>query len=187
MSDPTPVEDARAAPLDVPPDAAPALSDEDRQQVRATERARYQAQIEAIRNEARLEMQREIARYQRENTLTAWAQDATSPRLDRPKALPVEPQLLTSFVLAVDAFSTNLSAQFQTIIGRILTNDLIDFSERGSQGGADEPDHLVIERYNAAVAAKVASGLKKSDAIAAVQVEQPALQTAYAAAKQGGR
>lgn len=183
-----PIEETRADPLEAAPDdMALTLSEEERQHVKATERARYQAQIEAIRAEARLEMQREIARYQRENTLTAYAQDATSPRLDRPKALPIEPQLLTSVLLAVDAYSTDLTTQLQTIFNRILTNDLIDFSEHGSQGGGEEPDHLVIERYNQAVNDKVKAGLKKSDAIAAVQVEQPALQTAYNAARQGGR
>jgi ClpP class serine protease len=183
-------EETRAAPaIDAPDDMPLSLSEEDRQQVRATERARYQAQIEAIRAEARLEMQREIARFQRENTLTAWAQDATSPRLDRPKALPIEPQLLTSFVLALDGLSTDLSAQFQTIIGRILTNDLIDFSEHGSQGGADERD--ASELWNAALAAKKASGMTASAAIDALRKEQPDLYRAYnesgATRQKGGR
>jgi len=134
-------------------------------------------EIEAIRTEARLEMQREVARYQREQKLTAWAQDATSPRMDRPKALPVEPQTLTSFVLALDALSTDLTAQFQGIIGRILTNDLIDFSEAGSEGGAETQD--VAAQWQAAIAAKRASGLNASAAIDAVRREQPDLYRAY--------
>jgi hypothetical protein len=174
------IEETRADPIDLPDGPAPdlALSEEERQHVRATERARMKAEIDAIRTEARLEMQREIARYQRENKLTAWAQDATSPRLDRPKALPIEPQLLTSFVLALDGFSTDLSGQFQTIINRILTNDLIDFSEHGSAAGAgDEP--TAKEAFDAAVAAKMGTGLTKLQAMQAVQREQPDIYEAY--------
>lgn len=172
MSD---VIDQRAhVPADPP---APVFGAEERAALMAEERKRMQAEIEQIRLEARLEVQREHARLQRQQKLEAFAQHVTSPTFDRRKALPLEASALGTFLVALDAASPELCTQAQTFLTRILTADLIDFAEHGSQG--DEGERDVKAEWDAAVKAKTDAGSSRSAAIEAIKREQPQLFLEY--------
>lgn len=146
--------------------------------------AQLQSQIAAAREQAKLEAQRQIAEFQARQSIASFAQHVTTPTLARPHALPLEAARVEAFLISLSAAQR---PEAQAILSAVLDSGLVSFDELGAQGD-DKNQPSAIERYEAALTAKLAQGLSRSAALSAINREQPALVNEYNAEKaKGGR
>lgn len=151
--------------------------------------AQFQAQQQALMEQAREQAQLEFAKWQadmrRQQAISAYVQDATTPKFDRPHALPFESDAFTAFLGSLNAEQYKAATGF---FDKVLTAGLVNFEEIGSNADG-ESSRDTAEAWNAAIDAKTRGGMSKSAAISAVRKEQPELAAAYSAlgTKKGGR
>lgn len=146
--------------------------------------AQMQAEIAAVKEQARLEAQREIAEFQARQSIASFAQHVTTPTLARPHALPLDAARVEKFLISLSAAQR---PEAQAILSAVLDSGLVSFDELGAQGD-DKNQPSAIERYEAALTAKLAQGLSRSAALSAINREQPSLAAEYNAERaKGGR
>ena len=151
--------------------------------------AQFEQQRQIVLEQAQAQFQRQLAEMQAQQTIQTYAQHITTPTMQRQHALPLEASAVVSFLSGLNA-SQRTSAQ--GLFDRILDAGLVSFEEIGSAGEGGERD--VAAEWNAAVQAKVGTGMARSAAIEAVKQANPALYSAYNASgatisrsRKGGR
>lgn len=188
MSD-APEQVAAPTPAPAAPPAEPAaLSAEARAEIRRelerekeTERQLYRAALEAERAAIRAEFQREMELERVQLQVAQFCQHATTATLTRSYALPTKPDRLSRFLLSLSAPQR---AEATAIFQHILDAGLVSFEEIGAEGaGGDEKS--ATQQYEELVAQHVALGMKKSEALAKVAREFPAVVAAYNAERAG--
>lgn len=187
MSEQLPDVQAVDPPATLPPLALPPVNDAAMQaQINAYTQqmeARYQANNEAAFQRAQQEFERRISEMEARRQIESYAQNATAATLTRQHALPLEAETLTAFLSSLSASQRTAATG---LFDRVLDAGLVSFEEIGSSADGDARD--AAERWDAAVTAKVATGMARSAAISAVMKQQPDLYREYSAAgKKGGR
>lgn len=139
--------------------------------------AQFEQQRQIVLEQAQAQFQRQMAEMQAQQQISTYAQHATTATLQRQHALPIEADVLTGFLSSLSAAQRT---QAQGLFTRILDAGLVSFEEIGSQGeGAAEQS--AKEQFDAAVQAKVSTGMSQLSAIQAVGKEQPKLYASYQA------
>jgi capsid assembly protease len=193
----TPTMDDEQTPIEQPtnghaPPALPPINDTVMQaQISAyvtQMEARYQAQQEAAFQRAQQEFERRIADMEQRRQIEAFAQDATTATLRRQHALSCSADDLTALLMETP---TGVRGKWQALLTRTLETGFVDFSEVGSEGGAQE-ERDIAQEWQAAVQKRRDAGMNQSTAIEAVKREQPDLFRAYNASgatvsRKGGR
>lgn len=183
-----PAPESVASPA-LPP--MPAISDEvARQQIAAYSQAiqaQMQQQFEAIRKQAEQEAIQRFERWQAEqeqaSQIRAFAQNATTPTIDRRHALPFTADQLIAVFSALPV--ANRPA-VRGLLEDILAHGLVPYDTLGASGeGKGETDPA--EEYQEKVRAYTAQGMSRSAAIIAIQKNHPEIYRAYNASGKGGR
>jgi hypothetical protein len=144
-------------------------------QMQAQYATQYEAMLRHADERAQAQFQRQLAEMQAQQTVRTWAQNATTPTINRQHAVPGTTDEL--YALAMDMPSA-VRSKFMAYVDRVNATGLISFEEIGAAGeGAAEAS--AKERFDGAVSAKVAGGMSRYAAMQAVQKEQPALYAAY--------
>lgn len=149
------------------------------EQLTARQMEMLQTQWTALQTQANQRAEEMFNRWQAEQKqrqdVSTYVQHVISATLNRPYALPVEAVALEGFLLSLNA---DQRTSAQALFNRILDAGLVSFEEIGSAGdGGDEP--TAKEAFDAAVLAKVSTGLTRLQAIEAVRKDQPAIYEAY--------
>ena len=151
--------------------------------------AQFEQQRQIVLEQAQAQFQRQLAEMQAQQTIQTYAQHITTPTMQRQHALPLEAGAVASFLSGLNA-TQRTSAQ--GLFDRILDAGLVSFEEIGSAGEGGERD--ISAEWDAAIAAKVGTGMARSAAIEAVKQANPALYSAYNASgatisrsRKGGR
>lgn len=151
------------------------------EQMTARQLEMLQTQWTALEQRANARAEERFNRWQAEQKqrqdVSTYVQHVISATLNRPYALPVEATALESFLLSLNA---DQRTGAQTLFNRILDAGLVSFEEIGSAAeGGDGPS--AKERFDAAVLAKVGTGMTRLAAMEAVGKEQPKLYEEYQA------
>lgn len=141
-------------------------------------RAQYEEERKHLLAEAQAQFQREIAEMRAQQAITAYAQDVTTPTLQRQHALPFEASRLVTFLTGLNATQRT---EAQSLFSHILDAGLVSFEELGSSAEGDQPELTAQEEFDSAVLAKMSTGLSRLQAIEAVRREKPQLYDAYRA------
>ena len=179
-------------PVDVPIPAPPVgLADDP---LLAQQMAAYQRQMtEYMRQQheevmaqaqrqAKAEFERWRAQQAAEQAITAFAQHATTPTMERPHALAYSAEQVVSILTGL---SPEKRTQVQNLINDVLSGTaLVAFDAIGAPGTGGED---VRGEWAAKVASYQAQGLSRSDAIKAAQKNHPSLYAQYNALGKGGR
>jgi hypothetical protein len=145
---------------------------------------RFKAQQDAAFARAQAEFERRITDMERRRAIEAYAQHITTPTLSRPHALPGQAETYITFL---SSLSGDQRTAAQGLFDSILTGGLVSYEELGSDGDS-APEQGAAEQFQAAVTAKLGTGLSRLAAMQAVAAEQPALYAAYQAeSSQRGR
>ncbi len=145
--------------------------------------AQFEQQRQIVLEQAQAQFQRQMAEMQAQQQISTYAQHATTATMQRQHGIPFEASAITSFLSSLKVAQ---GATAQGLFDRILDAGLVSFEEIGSEGG-DDP-RAAVERWDAAILAKVGGGMARSAAITAVMKEQPELYREYSAqGKKGGR
>lgn len=171
-----------AAPLDVPAleslagDPVLAAQQQEYKSLLLTQmRSQQETMMAQAREQARLEFDKWKAEAAQLQQIQAYVQDATSPTMRRPHALPIEAEALTTFLMGISAEQRKtVTAMFD----RVLESGLVSFEEIGSAGDG-KPEQSKIEEFEALVAEKKATGMAQSAALRAAAKARPDLYAAY--------
>lgn len=139
--------------------------------------AQFEQQRTIVLEQAQAQFQRQMAEMQAQQQIQTYAQHATTATLQRQHALPIEADALTSFLSSLNAGQRTVA---QGLFTRILDAGLVSFEEIGSQGDG-APEQTAKEQFDAAVSAKVSTGMSMLSAIQAVGRDNPTLYAAYQA------
>jgi hypothetical protein len=165
--------------LTTPPVLPPADMSAEVQAAFAQMRSDYERQLLQMVETERANFQRQLEADRTASQIAQFAQHITTPTIQRQHALPLEADAVTAFLSSLSASQRD---DAKKLFSRILDAGLVSFEEIGSsaEGGA-EPS--AKERFEAAVAAKVATGMSRFNAITAIGKEQPALYAEYRGGK----
>lgn len=147
--------------------------------------AQMEQQRATIMEQAQAQFQRQMAEMQARQQVETYAQHITTPTMQRPHALPFTAAEVSTFLLSLNGDQRTTA---RGLLDRVLTAGLVSFEEIGTSAEGGEAS--VDDRWQAAIDAKVKTGMSRSGAIEAVKREQPDLAAEYAAprvAKKGGR
>lgn len=140
--------------------------------------AQLEAQKRQLEAQIRADFERQAFEIEQRNAIHAFARRMTMTTTDHPYALPCTPEELAQMLLEIPA---SARGKVTALFTRITTAGLVSFDEIGSAGEGTENS----DRWSALVAAKVAAGLSRVQAIQATAREFPDL---YAAQNtRGGR
>jgi ClpP class serine protease len=127
--------------------------------------------------EARAQFAREMAEERAKAAINAYAQHATTATMQRQHALPFSAAEVVALLTETPSSSR---VKVQAAFDKILEVGLVSFEEIGSGvEGGDEP--TAQAQFEAAVNAKVATGMSKLNAMQAIGKEQPELYAAVQA------
>lgn len=144
--------------------------------------AQMEQQKRQIESQVKAEFERKMLETEQRNQIHAFARSATITTADQPYALSCSAAELTQLLLETPAI---VRGKWMTLIGRVVRGEgMVSFDEIGSSadGGAEG------DRWAILVNAKVATGMKRVDAIQAVGREHPDLYNAQMATRRkGGR
>lgn len=144
--------------------------------------AQMEQQKRQIEAQVKAEFERKMLETEQRNQIHAFARSATITTADQPYALSCSAADLTQLLLETPAI---VRGKWMTLIGRVVRGEgMVSFDEIGSSadGGAEG------DRWAILVNAKVATGMKRVDAIQAVGREHPDLYNAQMATRRkGGR
>lgn len=151
------------------------------EQLTARQMEMLQAQWARLQEQSTRQAEEMFARWTRDmeqrQKMTAWAQNATTPTMQRQHALSCTETELVALLAETPA---PVRAKWQALIDHTLANGFVSFEEIGSSGG-EAPEQTAKERFDAAVNAKVATGMSRYAAMQAVGKEQPELYAEYQA------
>lgn len=150
--------------------------------------AQFEQQRQIVLEQAQAQFQRQLAEMQAQQAIQTYAQHITTPTMQRPHALPFTSAEVVTFLSSLNPEQRKGA---QGMFDRLLDSGLVSFEELGSSGEGAETQQSAKEQFDAAVQAKVASGMSRLAAMQAVQREQPTLYAEYrnegGVAKKGGR
>jgi ClpP class serine protease len=147
--------------------------------IQATEQ-RLQAAQEAAYARAEAEFDRKLKELEQIRTIEGFARAKTVTGIGQPWALPCKAEELTKLLAETPA---GPRGQWMALLNRITAAGLVSFDEIGSSAEGAE----LADQFNALVAAKVATGMGRVQAIQEVSRQHPDLYAAQTRVKKGGR
>jgi hypothetical protein len=166
-----------AAPPPLPPDGALA----NRQAVYLEQlELRASAREEAAYARATAEFERRIQELEQRRTIESFAHTKTVTGIGHPWAIPCKADELAKLLTETPPAPR---AQWMALLNRITAAGLVSFDEIGSSAEGAE----LADQFNALVAAKVATGMGRVQAIQEVSRQHPDLYAAQTRVKKGGR
>lgn len=168
------------APLPPPPAAQDAaMQSRLDTYIQATEQ-RLQAAQEAAYARAEAEFDRKLKELEQIRAIEGFARAKTVTGAGQPWALPCQAEELTSLLAETPPA---VRGKWMALLGRITVSGLISFDEIGSSAEGAE----LADQWNALIAAKVATGMGRVQAIQEVSRQHPDLYAAQTRVKKGGR
>lgn len=174
-----PLEQVSLAAPPLPVVADPAVQSQMEAYIRQME-ARNDASREAAFVQMRADFDRRIRETEQRSQIEQFARAKTVTTTDQPWAVPCTADELTQLLLETPAA---VRPRWQTLLNRITASGLVTFDEIGSSGAGGEE----IDQWNAIVNAKVATGMKRVEAIKQTAKEHPSLYAAQSLPQRGGR